>query len=151
MEITVESLKAMELPELRKVAEGMGIRAHANAKADTLIHKIMQQPRVAKATAVEKLENPSQYEAAPLVSNTQEEVLDALKKFTAKDGFKVSFLDDGKSWHFSYKGCEDSGSMFIPLRVIVMKAEVVSRGKRALMSMGNDGTYKGYADNILVG
>lgn len=87
-------------------------------------------------------------------TNTEEDVRNAIAKYLAKDGFVAIFRTDEESgaqtWHFKYSGKEDCGNMQIPLRVIVERAEMVARGAIRPRSLKGDGTYKGYADNILM-
>lgn len=133
--------------ELRAIAVSLKIRPHPRAKAETLINQILQQPQAYVANA---MEHKAVAPAKPVHNNTPDMVLDAIKPFSAKDGFIAEFPDDG-TWVFKYKGAEESGNLAIPLRVIKMKAENVSKGRRAPLSMGRDGQYKGYADTILMG
>jgi hypothetical protein len=80
--------------------------------------------------------------------NTPAEVETAIDRFLKVDGFEARITE--QEWHFRCKGAEEAGNMSVPLRVIVNKAESVSRGRRGIKSMGRDGTYpNSYADSIL--
>lgn len=87
-------------------------------------------------------------------TNTEEDVRKAAAKYLDREGFVAIFRTDEESgastWHFKFNGKEDCGNMQIPLRVIVERAEMVARGAIRPRSLKGDGTYKGYADNILM-
>lgn len=87
-------------------------------------------------------------------SCTEEQVREAAAAFINKEGFVAIFATDpetgARTWHFKYKGAEDCGNMDVPLKVIVTKAESVSRGARGIKAIKGDGTYKGYADTIFM-
>lgn len=143
---TREALVAKSIDELKEIAKGMKIKFHPNVKVESLIDRINQQPQsVVRDTMKHVAENP----AAPVFDNTPDEVMAAIQPYL-KEGFDVKFPDDG-TWHFKYKGREECGNLKIPLRVIRNKAENVSRGALRLKSMGVDGTYSGYADQIIAG
>jgi hypothetical protein len=154
---TAESLAGKTIEELRGIAQQLNIKPHHKAKPETLIYQIMQQPQSALNAAMpaEGAENdPMQHKAAqpvaPVVANTEDSIREAIEAYTKKDGFVATFPGDG-TWIFKFQGAEDSGNMSIPLRVIKQRAAIVARGASRLMSMGNDGTYKGYADTIIHG
>lgn len=146
-EHTIESLSGKDLLELREIATKLKIKPHHNAKEATIIRQILQQP---KAYVRDAMEHVGTTPTAPVHDNTEEQVMEAIKTFVDKDGFEVEFPGDN-TWIFKYKGAEESGNMSIPLRLIKQKAGFVARGRRALMSMGRDKTYKGYADTIIMG
>lgn len=148
---TKESLSMMTETELRTIAQQLNIKAHPNAKPETIIYKILQQPQSAIAETLDPMEHKAAQPVAPVVVNTAEIIMEAIKDYAKKDGFVATFPNDG-TWIFKYKGAEDSGNMSIPLRVIKQRAAIVARGASKLMSMGRDGTYgNSYTDTIIMG
>lgn len=131
-----EELATKSLEELRDIAAKLNVKVHHLAKEDTIINQIMQQP---VAFVSDAMQHPAQKPVAPVHNNTPEAVLTAIKHFVEKEGFEAKFPSDG-TWVFRYKGAEDSGNLSIPMRVIVQKAEMVSRGKRSLLGFkdGNE-------------
>lgn len=143
------SLESKSLEELKAIAKELDIKVHHMAKGPSIIANInKQQPHrieaaiVAATGAVEKAKEP-----AP--SNKAEEVekaLEALKNRVPE--FESIYPDDG-TWIFRCKGAEESGNLDIPLRVIMMKANFISRGRRAMRTMGRADEDKTYAGTIL--
>lgn len=116
-------LKTRPIEELRTLAAKHGIKVHHKAKAETIAKLLVESVTTPKVP-----EHPAQKTTIPMVINTEADVLELIKPFLAKEGFKATFKDD--TWHFTCKGSEDSGHMSVPLRTIRMKAETVSRGAR---------------------
>lgn len=114
--------------ELLELARTQGLKVHHSCKPQTIAEAIINH--VTQPVAQPQMKHPAEMpQAAPRKINTEEEVLAAIKPFM-KEGFDAKFYEDG-TWHFRYKGSEDSGHMSVPLRVIRMKAESVSHGARA--------------------
>lgn len=118
----MEAQLSNNLEELRVIADKMGIQYHhktGEAKLATLIHEA-SQPKIPPHVSQRPVESE-------VVKNTPEQVREAIKGIIAnKPEFEVSFTED--TWTFRFKGAEDSGNLSIPLRVIKIKAETVSRG-----------------------
>jgi hypothetical protein len=96
---------------------------------------------------------PVQVVAAPVVApapdNTPDDVRKAIQHVVnAKGGFEAVFPDDG-TWIFKYAGAEDSGTLKMPMRIIVQKAERVSRGRYSLPILGRDSSDTTYTGNII--
>lgn len=120
-----DNLQKLELPELRTLAIQQGMTPHHRAKKDTLIRQIIEhvtQPPVKK-----DMKHPAEQPPKEAKLNTEADVSEAIKPFM-KEGYQAIFTEE--NWHFKYKGAEDCGHMSVPLRVIRMKAESVSRGAR---------------------
>lgn len=151
--MTLEALKGKSLDELRAIATKIGIVPHYRAKPETLMRQILEKSLV-QPTPPKTMEHKAEAPAKPVHNNTPEDVLEAIKMFTAKEGFKADFPGDG-TWIFKYKGAEESGNLAIPLRVIKIKAENVSRGRRAPIAMPSEtfdnAVAKGYANTVLMG
>lgn len=122
----MEDLSSKTREELVEIAEKLKIKVHHKAKPETIIHQITQQPKAYQEAA---MSHPATSSVAPVIENTEEVVLDAIKAYTAKEGFSAKFPGDG-TWIFSFKGTEESGNLSIPLRIIKQKAESVARGRR---------------------
>lgn len=143
----MEDLSGKSREELVSMAEKLKIKVHHKAKAETIINQIMQQPQ---AYVKQSMDHIAQTVATPIVTNTQDEVLQALQKHMAKDGYKVIFDAHENTVHLSYKGAEECMNLAIPLRIIVQKADTVARGRVSPRGLGRDGTYgTSYADTIL--
>lgn len=142
-------LKEKTLEELFAICEELGIKAHHASKEASLIKKIEAQQGHRVEDAVSKADDLKHKAEQPVVSeaNTQEAVENIIEPFIDR-GLKAKFLDDG-TWMFRCNGAEDSGSMTMPLRLIRNKAEQVSRGRRALPSLGREKSDRTYAGNII--
>jgi len=124
--------------ELLEIAKKLNIKVHPNSKDETIVYKINQQPVAYKESA---MMHPAEKSKDPTITNTPEEVLEAIKSCTDKPEFKAEFPGDG-TWIFSYKGVNESGNLSIPLRIIKRKAESVARGRRgpSMMKSPYDGS-----------
>lgn len=139
--------------ELRKLADTLGLKPHHKASDETVINQIMQQPMSRIEAAINgKVEKPVVVASV----NTKEQVLESIKKFTEKEGFSASFNDKDNTWHFKCRGAEDSGNLSIPLKVIVTKADMVSKGAKRLLAHdptnfdpGNSQGKNAYTNNVL--
>jgi len=142
-----EELAGKSREELVTIAKKLNINPHHKASEATIIEKIMQQPVAYQDDA---LKHVAEKPVAPVQHNTEDDIRNVLKPFTDK-GLELSFPGDG-TWVINMRGRNESGNMQIPLRVIRIKAENVSRGPLRLKSMGTDGTYpNSYTDHILAG
>lgn len=132
------TLSQMSREQLIEIAEKLKIKVHHKAKDETIIMKIMQQPVAYQAAA---MSHPAEAPVAASLTNTPEQVMEAIRPYAEKEGFEAKFPGDG-TWVFSYKGVSESGNLSIPLRVIKMKAESTARGKRgpALIKSPYDGS-----------
>lgn len=126
-----------KLDELRALAVSQGLNYHPRMKADTVAKLILDKvanPVKQEQTLKHAAEKPKLVEA---VTNTQEQIRAACKAYLDKPGFEATFNEDG-TWHFRYRGAEDSGHMTVPLRIIQRKAQSVSEGRRQLMGVAED-------------
>jgi len=145
---TQESLSGKTPEELRVIAKKLNMKPHHNAKPETIIRQILQQPQ---AYVRDAMQHVATTPVAPTHDNSPEIVLEAIKQYSDKEGFTAEFPDDG-TWIFKCRGSEESGNLAIPLRIIKQKALFVAKGRRALMSLGKDNTYPGkYSDTIISG
>ena len=143
------SLEEKTLDELREIAKDLGIKVHHMAKEKSIIAQInKQQPHRVEAS-LQASEKTVQAANAPEATNTPEDVKEALSALkTRLPEFEVIFPDDN-TWIFKFRGAEDSGNLAIPLRVIVMKANNVARGRRSMRTLGREETDSSYAGAIL--
>lgn len=133
--------------EVVDIAENLNIHVSEHESEDSVLYKINQQPKALVDNAMKHVaELPAQ---APRHDNTKEDVLKAVEKFTAIEGFQAIFNEEDNTVHFKCKGAEECVNLSIPLRIIKMKAETVSRGRRGLRAI-RDNTYTGYADSIIM-
>lgn len=114
--------------ELRILAAKYGIRTHHKFTADKLA-KLIVEHITAKPVQTESMKHMAEAPKAPSLVHTEEEVLDVIKAYAAKEGFQVKFPGDD-TWIFKCRGAEESGHMSCLLRIIKMKAESVSKGAR---------------------
>lgn len=119
----------------RKLADKLNIKYDDRTSDSAIVAQIAQQPVAYQRDAMKHVaETP-----VPAVhDNTSKMVLDAIEPYM-KEGFEATFPDDG-TWYFKYKGREECGNLKIPLRLIKMKAENVSKGalKPRLMNFDGD-------------
>ena len=117
-----------DVKDLRVLAAQYGIKTHHKAKAETIAKAIVEH--VTPKPVVDVMKHPAeQTVTSQAILNTEEGVLAAIDKYVKMDGFVVRFPGDD-TWYFSRKGAEEAGHMSVPLRVIKMKAETVSKGAR---------------------
>lgn len=116
------------IEQARDLAKKMGLRVHHKSSMPTIIKQIMEAQKV---PITKPMEHKAEKAVTPEITNTEEQVLEAIKPYLTVDGFTAQFLPDN-TWVFKRGKAEDSGNMSIPLRVIRMKAENVSRGTRQL-------------------
>ena len=144
-----EELKAMDIVALREIAKRHNVPVHHASGAEKIAKAIMEKMFEDTKPKIEP-EHPLVKPAAPTYHNTEEQVREAVATIVGKEGYTVQFPGDN-TVIFRFKGAEESCNLDIPLRIIKMKAQNVSRGRIAPRSLGTDGQYKGYADTILVG
>lgn len=126
-----------KLDELRQIAMTQGLTPHHAMKAQTVAKMILDKianPVKQSETLKHPAEQPIKKDAVP---HTEDEVRKACAPYITKEGFEAKFLDD-QTWHFKFKGAEDSGHMTVPLRAIRMKAEMVAQGRRVPMGVNAD-------------
>jgi hypothetical protein len=128
MSINFDKLKDMTPEAIRTLAIQQGLSPHPRAKVATIAKQIIEK---VTQPIKQELKHPAQLPPKrEAKSNTEAEVREACQAFFAKPGFEAIF--EGETWHFKYKGTEDTGHMSVPLRVIALKARTVSQGARRL-------------------
>lgn len=161
MSIDLNRLHGMESAELRTLAIQMGLSPHHKLGKDKLVTLIIE-----KATATAKVETgqPIIKPQQPVHNNTPEDVEKAIAAIKARQPrFVSSYNLDDNTWLFQcldsrgLVGCEESGNLAIPLRLIVRQANSVSLGKRQLIGLNDhfDRTTAGgnsaYTNSVLAG
>lgn len=146
--MNIQELKSRPIEELRKLAKQYSLKPHHKHTAEKLAHMIVEHA-IQKPPERDPMKHAATKPARPIYNNTVDEVLEAIKKFTAKEGYKTEFPGDN-TWIFSYNGSEESGTLSQAMRIIVMKAESVSRGRRQLRGMKGDVVNGTYGDTILM-
>lgn len=125
--------------ELVHLAITQGLpKPHHNAKPQTIAEAIINHVTTPVRPPAEMKHVAEKPQPAPLRINKPDEVREACKVFFEKEGFEVKFREDD-TWHFRYKGAEDSGHMSVPLRVMKLKAMTVAQGAHRLRTMKFDG------------
>ena len=139
--IDMGSLERMPIDQLKTLARQQGVIFRGNPSPKTLAQKIVAHVHDPSANIHKKakeMQHVSQVaEKKEAKWNTPEEIREAVKKQLDKEGFEAVFTDE--TWHFKFRGCEDTGHLSVPLRVIKMKAENVGYGARALPMVNIDG------------
>lgn len=132
------------IDEVKAAADRLGIKYHPNISEDTLRMRINQQPvaEVAAATAAVMAHPAAIPPVVTVVYHDESTVRAAIAAFIDK-GVIVSFNHDEHTVHMSYKGREECINLSVPLRVIRMKAESVSKGRVAVKG------FKDGADTVL--
>lgn len=123
-----------KIDELRQLAISQGLKPHPRAKATTLAKAIIDH---VTQPIPQQMKHPAEQPQAEAHLNTEQEIRTACAQFLDKEGFEARFRDDN-TWHFRYKGAEDSGHMSVPMRVIKLKAMVVAQGAHKLRKMKFD-------------
>lgn len=151
-----DTLKDRTPEELREIAGRQGLKVHYKAKPETVIKQIME------AALLPQIQTPMQHvaEAAQVSVDhcTPEQVEEAIAKIKAKvPGFESHYDTDENTWHFRCRGAEECGNLDIPIRVIVMKAGTISRGRISPMGLThefdsiNAGGKNAYTNTVLAG
>lgn len=140
VDIIQEYIKTNNLDGMRDLARSQGVKFHHNAGVKTLGQAVLDA--ITQVPAQTELKHPAA-QPAPVEAHihTEAEVRERCAKWFNKEGYVAKFEND--TWHFKYKGAEDSGHMSAAMRVIMMKAENVSLGARVMrVGRGNDwGSY----------
>jgi hypothetical protein len=118
----LSQLKSMSHEQLKAEAKAQGLKGYGNAKPETIIE--MLAANVTPPKADKPRNDPKPVEI--IAPHSEEAVRDAVRKFLDK-GVEAIFPGDG-TWHFKYKGAEDSGNLAIPMKTIVMKCANVAKG-----------------------
>lgn len=126
--------------ELVHLAITQGLpKPHHSCKPQTIAQLIIDHVTTPVRAQPDHMKHPAEKaQTAPLKINTPDEVREVCKQYFEKEGFEVRFREDD-TWHFRYKGSEDSGHMSVPLRVMKLKAMSVAQGAHRLVTMKFDG------------
>lgn len=153
-----EHLKTMEVTQLKEIAGKQGLAVHHRAGKDKIIKQIMEAALLPQVNNKEQFKTEDMRPKAlkpkePEYNYTQEDVLEACKEYVAKPGFEAVFPGDD-TVIFRCKGAEDSLNMKQPMKRIVSRASIVSRGRMALMGLQefdsiNAGGKNAYTNTVL--
>jgi len=150
------NLNKMTREQLLKLAGTQGIKIHPRAKEETIIKHIIENSVTPQTKP--QMQHEAQKPQAPVDHNTPEDVEAAIAKIKERaPQFESSYNTQDNTWHFRCKGAEECGNLDIPLRVIVMKANTISRGR--LVPMGLNQHFdqlpvsgkNGYTNTVLAG
>ena len=128
-------LISRDVKDLRVMAAQYGIKTHHKNTAEKIAKLIIEHVSNPKPQ-VETLKHVAETPKPAALVHSEDEVREVIKNYAAKEGFSVQFPGDD-TWIFKYKGAEESGHMSVPLRVIRMKAESVSKGARRMVTVKN--------------
>lgn len=129
--MNIAELNNHSVEQLRELAGKLGLHVHHRAGKETVLKSILDSMQPQQPI---KHEAETPKPAETLVANTPEQVEAAIAKIKEnRPEFTSTYPDDG-TWVFKYKGAEESGNLAIPLRVIVQKAQNVSKGAIRLMA-----------------
>lgn len=134
--LDVRHLHTMERDALLVLAKTQGVHVHHRAGKDLIIQHIIEsmkpQKQTEEAKVMAKREKVEHH-------NTKEQVEEAIKAIKdRRPQFEALYNDAENTVHFRCAGAEECVNLDIPLRVIVMKASNVSKGKRSPRAI-NDG------------
>lgn len=149
--MNINTLKKLPPQQLVELAGKTGVKFHPRKSVKTILKEATDSPEdFARMILDAVTPQPNQQVSNefdptnPRISrlkalaeldklNTQEMVEEALAPLKARiPQFESSYRteDDGAvTWHFKCKGAEDCGNLAIPMRIILVKADLVSRGK----------------------
>lgn len=133
-----DNLKTMKREQLVELAGKQGLNVHHKAKPETIIKQIMDHVLVSQKpqVAADPMVDPRLAAKRPEHNNTPEQVDAILAPIKARvPEFEVKYDLEENTWHFRCKGAEECGNLSIPLRIIKMKADTVSRGRLVLMGL----------------
>lgn len=127
------NLENMKMTEIRELAKSCGVIPVQHESRESLVTRLamMTYPDTQKTVVTER-----QVAASP-VFLSQERVIAAVGAIIDK-GLGLTFDED--SWFAKYRGAEDSGSLSMPLNVIVNKVTAVARGAFVPRIIRNTGT-----------
>lgn len=123
-----DKLKALPREKLVELAGKQGVHVHHKAKAETIARLIMEKTLVPQQQP-QSMQHVAEKPAAPVYHNTPEDVEAAIAHIKARSPqFESSYSEN--NWLFKCLGAEEVGNLSIPMRVIVMKAGNVAKGRR---------------------
>lgn len=124
-------LKDLSQPELRKLAVEQGLSPHWKAKSETIIQMIMNS---VTAQPVQTIEKPRVEKE--VFNNTPQQVEAAIAHIKAKKPeFMSEYNQEDNTVHFRYKGAEECLNLAQPIKIILARAMITSRGRIALLSL----------------
>lgn len=141
-------LASRDIKELRVLAAQYGIKTGPRSKAETIAKLIVEHITQPPVKPQEQLKHVAELPKEAPTINTEEQIRDAIKAYTAKPEFFVQFPGDD-TWLFRCRGAEESGHMSCALRVIKMKADSVSRGARKPRGI-SDALHGGQSDVVMM-
>lgn len=143
----IDKLEAMGRDELMEIAGTQGVRVHWKAKPETIIKAIVEKVSTPVKSDMQHVAEKPQ---APVDHNTPEQIEAMLAPIKVRaPQFEAKYDLEENTWHFSCRGAEECGNMDIPMRVIQMKANTVSRGRLVMIGMKDFGDLPGNKPNSL--
>jgi len=132
-----ETLKTQELPQLKELAGKMGLSVHHKAGKERVIKQIMEASLLPQVNPKDKFKDEdmrpkAMKPVAPVYNYTEDDVRLACKESFERPGFEANFPGDD-TVIFRCKGAEDSCTLKQPMARIKSRAQLVSRGRMALI------------------
>lgn len=159
MTVDFNRLKTLSREELVTLAHQQGLQVHWKSKPETIINQIIDKVTERKPVPQQaQAENPPK----PEHNNTPEDVENALESLKTKAPRLRTSYPGGNTWHFKYIAdngrtlYEESGNLAIPLKTILRRANIVSRGPLLLRGLNQHfdqlpvGGNNAYTNTVLV-
>lgn len=152
-----EALKEHSREELFVLAGKMGMQVHPDAPDDLLRKQIIEKALL-RNNDENQMKHVAELPSKPVHKNLPDEVEAAIADIKKRQPkFQSTYNEEENTWRFDCLGASESGNLAIPLRVIVMKANNVSRGRHVLRGLNehfdktNSSAKNAYTDNVLQG
>lgn len=141
-----DTLKTQSPEQLAEIAAKCGVKFHPRAKPETIlkniaadpdkiIKQIMETVLLAPQNKQPEMQHKATEQQKPVYLHSQEDIEELIAHIKAKvPQFEATYPGDG-TVIFRCKGAEESCNMSIPPRIILMKAETVSRGRLVLLGL----------------
>ena len=123
--MTVDELNSLHIAQLRSKANGMGLVTKLSEKKEDLIKRIVnfeQEIRPKEPEPEQKIEIKAPKKSDKVSFSELEAALSPL----IEKGLHVENRPDN-TFYFCFKGKEDSGTLYQPLRTIIGRAQAIAR------------------------
>jgi len=119
------NLGELKMPELRNYAKSIGVQPQQHESRESLVTRIAMLTYPDTTKPAPPKEN---IPVAAAIFHDENAILEKLAPHIKK-GVTITINNEDKTWHATYRGAEDSGSMSMSLNTIYRHVELfVSRG-----------------------
>ena len=145
----IANLKNLNKNELLKIAAQHGCLVDKRHSEDTIIQEIISKVEAKPMRSKEIKESVEILEPQYSSVDEVESAIAHIKERAPE--FKATYDENDRTVHFKCRGAEECHNLSVPLKKLVARAEVVSRGAISLRVRPEfeRGAYKGYADTVL--